>query len=389
MFFKNYSLKKFTNTDFSFKDLKENEVEIPYGKNHPGAFGFKRKNHIHEGIDLYCKDGDIVLSLTDGKVIDMNFFTGEKVGSHWWNNTSYIAIEYKKFVIVYGEVNLNKKLNIGDLIKEGDEIGSVTPVLKSSKNDRPVNMLHLELYQKSKYTEPKEWLDEKPDGLLDPFILIDDLFDMKYPTKEEYEFLYAKYIEKDFKFDKYMKFDFKDKSVLDLCGGAGYTSKYMLTKEVKEIDYFDLSSVMIDKELINSDVNIFIGNVFKDLPNKKYDFIIVKQAINYWFDEINMKYFMNRLNSGGYLIFNTFNLPNEDGFILKKYLINNIEYEEMSMIKDNKVYHIQKQNELSHKTLFKNISRDLFRRRLKRHCSAIDFFIDDSGKSIYYYCKKK
>ena len=175
MIFKNYKLIGFTNKDFSFKNLKDNEFEIPYGDEHPGAFGFKRKNHSHEGIDLYCKENDIVLSLTNGKIIDIGKFTGVSIGSSWWNETEYIAIEYKDYVIVYGELIVNSNLKVNDIILENQELGKITPVLKKVKNDRPINMLHLELYEKKHYVEPKEWIEEKPLGLLNPLILLTQL----------------------------------------------------------------------------------------------------------------------------------------------------------------------------------------------------------------------
>ena len=174
MFIKNYNLVGFTNKDFSFENLKDYELEIPHGK-HPGAFGFKRKNHTHEGIDIYCKENDIVLSLTNGKVLDINYFTGEVVNSPWWNNTQYIAIEYKNYVIVYGELIVNSNIKINDIVSKEQELGRITPVLKQNKNNRPINMLHLELYDKEHYTEPKEWIDIKPKGLLNPIILLKEL----------------------------------------------------------------------------------------------------------------------------------------------------------------------------------------------------------------------
>lgn len=387
MFIKNYNLVGLTNKDFSFENLKDNELEIPYG-NHPGAFGFQRKNHIHEGIDIYCKENDIVLSLTNGKVIDINYFTGDVVNSSWWNTTQYIAIEYNDYVIVYGELIVKKNINIGDIILENEELGYITPILKKVKNNRPINMLHLELYNKKLYKEPKEWLDEKPKGLLDPFILIDELFNMDYPSKNDYEFLYKKYIEKDFKFNNYLKLDYKHKSILDLCGGAGYTSQFMLTQKTKEIDYFDLSSIMIDDCLLDSKVNIYNGNVLTDLPEKQYDFIITKQAINYWFKDIKMNYFIKRLKSNGYLIFNTFYVPKTNPNIYKKYIIDNIEYEEYSFLKDDKIYHLQKQGNTIHKTLFNNIPKESFYKKLKKHFKQIDIFEDNNGKSFYYYCQK-
>ena len=70
MFFKNYKLVGYTSDDYSFKKLNPFEVQIPIG-NHPGSFGYKRKCHTHEGIDLYCQDNDEVISLTDGKIIGL------------------------------------------------------------------------------------------------------------------------------------------------------------------------------------------------------------------------------------------------------------------------------------------------------------------------------
>lgn len=170
MFFKDYKFVGFTNVDYSFLDLEENEVQIPYG-NHPGAFGFKRKHHFHEGIDLYCKENDIVLSLTSGIVVDIGLFTGERVNSPWWNETQYIAVQYKEYVIVYGELIVNKNISVNDVIDENTELGYIVPVLKNAKNNRPTNMLHLELYDKNYYNESKEWITEKPIGLLNPIIL--------------------------------------------------------------------------------------------------------------------------------------------------------------------------------------------------------------------------
>lgn len=70
MFFKNYKLVGYTSDDYSFNKLNQFEVEIPIG-NHPDSFGYKRKCHTHEGIDLYCQDNDEVISLTDGKIIGL------------------------------------------------------------------------------------------------------------------------------------------------------------------------------------------------------------------------------------------------------------------------------------------------------------------------------
>ncbi len=51
-----------------------------------------------------------VIAETDYNVVFTNTeskFTGASVGSDWWNETEYIVIEYKNYVIVYGELIVN------------------------------------------------------------------------------------------------------------------------------------------------------------------------------------------------------------------------------------------------------------------------------------------
>lgn len=143
-------------------------TEIPSAP-HPGAFGVKRKNHIHEGIDLYCEESDKVYSMMDGKIIRIDAFTGVHAGSPWWNDTWYVLIEHNDFTINYGEIIPDKSLFVGKEVKEGDIIGEVKMVLKKDKG-RPKSMLHLEMYEKGTKEPIKEWAlgEEKPHQLLDP-----------------------------------------------------------------------------------------------------------------------------------------------------------------------------------------------------------------------------
>lgn len=174
MFLDNYKFIDFTNDNDSYKNIDiSKEFEIPID-NHCGAFGTQRKNHIHEGIDIYCENKTKLYSLTSGKIVDLGQFTGGS-DSPWWNNTEYIAILHKDFIIVYGEISLNKSLKINDFIKAGDFIGNIEQVLKIDKG-RPMSMLHLELYDANFYTGPKEWIKEKPIGLLNPINLLKKYF---------------------------------------------------------------------------------------------------------------------------------------------------------------------------------------------------------------------
>lgn len=119
-------------------------AEIPLGI-HPGAFGVIRKNHIHEGVDIYCNDGDEVVSMEKGVVLSITQFTGKDVGSPWWNDTFAIMIRHKDFTINYGEVTPVEGLHVGQNVCPGQTIGFVRKVLTKDKG-RPMSMLHMEMY---------------------------------------------------------------------------------------------------------------------------------------------------------------------------------------------------------------------------------------------------
>lgn len=158
-----------------YLSIYKNNTEIPMDE-HPGSFGFKRKNHIHEGIDLYAEDGDSVYAIEDGIIVNIVPFTGVIADSPWWNDTYSIMIEHKDVTINYGEITPNQKLNIGENVKAGDIIGKIKTVLIKNKG-RPMSMLHLEMYTKGTIEPLKEWTinKEKPDNLLNPTEFIKSL----------------------------------------------------------------------------------------------------------------------------------------------------------------------------------------------------------------------
>ena len=166
-------------TETEFLDKYQKATEIPILP-HPGAFGKKRKNHQHEGIDLYCEKGDEVLAIEDGVVIKIKKFTGEHVGSNWWNNSWCVLVEGVTGVFNYGEIIPNKEIKEGMEIKEGFLIGHVETVLKKDKG-RPMNMLHLELYKHGTTDAINEWSlnMEQPNHLLNPTEIIFKLANIK------------------------------------------------------------------------------------------------------------------------------------------------------------------------------------------------------------------
>lgn len=135
-----------------------------------GEFGAIRTYDIHTGIDLYCDEDSEVYAFEDGVVVNVPWFTGLLAGSDWWNDTQAILIKGESGVILYGEIKTDKK--VGDIIKKGDVLGNVIPVLKTDKGNG-TTMLHLELYESDYTGDGVIWTlnESKPDKLLNPNIL--------------------------------------------------------------------------------------------------------------------------------------------------------------------------------------------------------------------------
>lgn len=151
----------------------EYESMIPTG-NHPGAFGVKRKNHIHEGVDLYAPHGAHVRNMRHGTVVNIiEDFTGPGCGMPWWNKTSALVVEDAEGVWIYGEITIANGIKVGDVLAPGHHIGFIEQVLKVDKG-RPMAMLHLERYTKGTTDSVGLWkLDmDQPDNLLDPTPLL-------------------------------------------------------------------------------------------------------------------------------------------------------------------------------------------------------------------------
>lgn len=153
--------------------LKNYEYDLPTD-NHLGAFGTPRKFDVHTGIDLYTTKDSEVFAIEDGEIVAIEWFTGAMVKMPWWNDTQAIAIKGKSGVINYGEVQPHYDIMIGDIVKEGDLIGWVIPVLKKDKGKVPsTSMLHLELY--AEYNG--KWCtwelgEDQPKNLLNPLEIL-------------------------------------------------------------------------------------------------------------------------------------------------------------------------------------------------------------------------
>lgn len=153
---------------------------IPMG-HHPGAFGFTRHKSHHTGVDLYVMEGTEVWAVEGGVVVGVQGFTGPKVGMDWWNDTDAILVEGSSGVVNYGEIEPAtwefpegpRQVRVGDVVRRGDCLGRVIPVVKEGKERPDVpghsrSMLHLELYP-SGITEWQPWpIGQEEHSQIDP-----------------------------------------------------------------------------------------------------------------------------------------------------------------------------------------------------------------------------
>ena len=153
------------NSFFGFEWKKE--IEIPVG-DHVGAFGVTRRHDVHKGVDLYADKGEPVYVVEDGNIVHIRQFTGEALGTGWWNDTWAVSVEGKSGVIVYGEIIPVANIKDIDSILAGDLIGYVDQVLKKNKG-RPQSMLHFSLHNHGVLSNGEWRIGEGcPVGLLDP-----------------------------------------------------------------------------------------------------------------------------------------------------------------------------------------------------------------------------
>jgi len=168
--------ESFVSRDFSL------ETEIPVAE-HVGAFGKVRKNHIHEGVDLYGHAGDVVHAMEAGVVVARQPFTGVAAGSPWWGDTECVLIEGASGVLNYGEIAALESIVPGARVAAGQPIGQLVTVLLKDKG-RPRTMLHLERYVAGTLAPIPEWSLNagQPACLRDPTALLVQAAQLKAAT---------------------------------------------------------------------------------------------------------------------------------------------------------------------------------------------------------------
>lgn len=134
---------------------------------HPGAFGFQREHHVHEGVDLYCPPGTAVHAMEAGTVVAVLPFSGSHAEKPWGLNAWVVLVEGASGVIAYGHVK--PAVIPGVKLKAKDFVGQVLQVLRDNHGGRPTAMLHIEMHTPGTLECP-QWLDigTRPPSLIDP-----------------------------------------------------------------------------------------------------------------------------------------------------------------------------------------------------------------------------
>lgn len=211
---------------------------------------------------------------------------------------------------------------------------------------------------------------------------------MKYPKYKDYEKMYKRYFDKGVDYLINTTEINKNDKVLDLCGGNG-----RLTRRLKDlcddVSYVDQEKDMIPDTLTDDGIKVYNYSIqdFVNINNVKYDKVFCQQAVNYWLLSIDVEKFSNIFKNGGLFIFNTFSKKPSTKATIKEYVIDDVNYLEISYLISKEVNHIQiREGFEPHFTKFDWISEDEYKKILSPY---FDIEIDDNGTSAIYVCRRK
>lgn len=211
---------------------------------------------------------------------------------------------------------------------------------------------------------------------------------MKYPKYTIYEKIYKRYFKRDVcELIELANIKNGDR-VLDVCGGNGRLTR-ALVDNFCDVSYVDQEKNMIPLDLKKIGVNVYHMSIEDFIKEDigQFDKVFCQQAINYWLLNIDMEKFSELFKKNGLFIFNTFiNKPTEVPMI-KKYILDENEYLEVSYLVKDKVFHIQIcEGYEPHFTVFDWIDEETYREILEPYFS-VECLKDK--KTAIYVCRRK
>ena len=211
---------------------------------------------------------------------------------------------------------------------------------------------------------------------------------MKYPHYSVYERLYKRFFDKGVQYLLDEAELNPEDNVLDICGGNGRLTRELI-KLCNRVSYLDREVDMIPADLEQLGIQVYNDTVENWVNNakEKYDKVFCEQAVNYWLLTIDMNKFSSIFKQGGVFVFNTFSRQPPKKPLIKEYVIDGLNYLEVSYLVDNKVHHIQVcEGYEPHFTIFDWISKEQYIDLLSPY---FDVKIKEGDKSALYICKRK
>ena len=214
---------------------------------------------------------------------------------------------------------------------------------------------------------------------------------MKYPDKETYRKLYARYVADQGRpvadlMD--LASTLRGKTVVDLCGGAGEISVEAVKRGAARTLLVDQSVDMMGEstkgvEYWRCPVEEFLETFHKEVV----DVVFCRQAVNYWFNKDMAEMLAGCLAPGGEFIFNTFSKKPDWKPKVKEYEFNGHFFVETSWRVGDVVHHVQCRDGMEpHTTQFKWIDTQTFYTWLHPY---FDIDRNTDGATHLYCCKKK
>ena len=115
-----------------------------------GHYGASRGHRKHNGVDYSAVIGSVVHSLCDGKVTKLGFPYNDDYSYRYVEVTDKNGFAVRYFYVC-------PSVNLGDMVKKDDSLGSVQNLGKRYKNI--TNHIHFEIEVNGENIDPRPWLD--------------------------------------------------------------------------------------------------------------------------------------------------------------------------------------------------------------------------------------